>query len=115
MKFKKRLLFAICASISYQNIYAYPEYNESYNPTIHYDPRYLYEYRTGITGNYTYNYDVQGMYDDVTGNCDMTGKYGSCTIMDSSGNEVSAEAEWIRYGVMEVTDDDGNSYDMEAQ
>lgn len=49
------------------------------------------------------------------GDCDMTGKYGDCTIVNEYGNEVQAEAEWIRNGVMIVTDEDGNEYEMEAQ
>ncbi len=47
--------------------------------------------------------------------CDMTGKYGDCTIVNEYGNEVQAEAEWIRNGVIIVTDEDGNKYEMEAQ
>ena len=50
-------------------------------------------------------------YDD----CDMTGKYGDCTIVNEYGNEVQAKAEWIRNGMMIVTDEDGNEYEMEAQ
>lgn len=49
------------------------------------------------------------------GDCDMTGKYGDCTIVNEYGNEVQAEAEWIRNGMMIVTDEDGNEYEMEAQ
>jgi len=41
----------------------------------------------------------------------MTGKYGDCTIINESSNEVQAEAKWIRNGVMVVAD----KYEMEAQ
>ena len=44
---------------------------------------YKYNSRAYINGKYEYNYDVQGFDnegDEVVGNCDMHGKYGSCAI-----------------------------------
>ena len=49
------------------------------------------------------------------GDCTMTRKYGDCTIINENGDEVYADAEWIRDGVMVVTDEHGNEYEMEAQ
>ena len=84
----------------------------------HTDSRYMYNYRTGGSGNYTYNYDTSE-YDSstrgVSGNCDMRGRYGDCTIMDQSGNTRNADAKWVRRGVMEVTDEDGNTFEMRAE
>lgn len=80
--------------------------------SYHVDNDYKYEHRTGSTGNYEYNYDVSG--DGAEGNVDMQGKYGSGTITDEYGDEKDVEVEWVDYGVMEATDEDGNTYTMEA-
>lgn len=86
------------------------------NAEIHFDDNYKYEYRLGTTGNYTYNYDVEDTSGlGIIGNCNMTGKYGQCKIINESGDEVYADAEWIDYGIMEVTDEYGDIYEMEAQ
>lgn len=87
-------------------------YDSADGETEHVDNDYKYEHRTGTSGNYEYNYDVSG--DGVEGNVDMQGKYGSGTITDENGDEKDVEAEWVDYGRMEVTDDDGNTYEMEA-
>jgi hypothetical protein len=88
------------------------------NSTYHTDSRYKYESRTGTSGNYQYNYDVEGSDDNgnnITGNVDMRGKYGSGTITDDDGEEKDVDVEWTGKGTMEATDDDGNSYELEAE
>lgn len=45
----------------------------------------------------------------------MQGKYGSVTITDANGYERDIEVEWVGYGEMEATDEDGNTYTMEAE
>lgn len=86
------------------------------NAEIHFDDNYKYEYRLGTTGSYTYNYDVEDTSGlGIVGNCNMTGKYGQCIIIDENGDEVYAESEWIDNGIMEVTDENGEIYEMEAQ
>ena len=47
-------------------------------------------------------------YDD----CDMTGKYGDCTIVNENDDEVEADVEWIRNGIIIFTDEDGNEYEI---
>jgi hypothetical protein len=83
--------------------------------TIHSDTNYKYEYRTGTSGDYGYNYDVSG-YDDsgneVTGNVSMEDKYGTGTITNSDGEEVEVEVEWIGKGELRATDSDGNEYEL---
>lgn len=86
--------------------------NNNSDDSYHVDDNYKYEHRTGSSGNYEYNYDVSG--DGVEGNVDMQGKYGSGTITDEYGNEKDVEVEWVDYGVMEATDEDGNTYTMEV-
>ncbi|WP_018652180.1 hypothetical protein [Actinobacillus capsulatus] len=114
------LLLSAISGFSYANSYQYnnnPYFNNQYgNIEKHYDPHYMYNYRTGIAGNYTYNYDVEDIDGSgAYGDCDMTGKYGYCIIVNEYGDVVQAEAEWIDYGVMIVIDEYGNEYEMEAQ
>lgn len=117
------LLLLVISDFSYANSYQYNNNpyityinNQCGNTEKHYDSCYMYNYRTGNSGSYTYNYNVEDMGSSgAYGDCDMTGKYGDCTIVNEYGNEVQAEAEWIRNGVMIVTDEDGNEYEMEAQ
>lgn len=85
--------------------------------TYHTDSDYKYEYRTGNSGSYEYNYDVNGTdYDgnDISGNISVSGKYGEGTIEDANGDERDVEVEWVRYGVLEATDEDGNTYELEV-
>jgi len=83
--------------------------------TVHTDTNYKYEYRTGTSGDYAYNYDVSG-YDDigkeVTGNVSMEDKYGTGTITNADGVEVEVNVEWIGKGELKATDDDGNEYEL---
>ena len=85
----------------------------------HYDSSYQYEYRSGTSGNYTYNYDVAGedIYNSssVSGNLDMRGKYGDGYIIDENGNEIQVDAEWTGYGEIEATDSEGNTYTLETE
>lgn len=91
--------------------------NTYYNSNIHYDDDYKYEYRTGYSGNYNYNYDVEGYGDNgyAYGNIDTSGKYGEGYIYDEDGNEIYVETEWTDYGVMEATDEEGNTYELEVE
>lgn len=85
--------------------------------TIHTDTAYKYEYRTGTSGDYGYNYDVSG-YDysgnAVTGNVSMEDKYGTGYITNSEGEEVEVEVEWIGKGELRATDSNGNEYELKV-
>jgi hypothetical protein len=88
------------------------------NPTYHVDEEHKYEYRTGTSGDYEYNYDVVGYDQDgneVSGNISIQDKYGRGTITNSNGDEVEIDAEWVDYGKLKATDDDGNEYELEAE
>lgn len=90
-------------------------YMNSSDENYHTDPDYKYEYRTGSSGNYEYNYDVSGTdYDGngVYGNIDMQGKYGSGYVENDNGEEIYLDVEWVDYGVLEGIDEDGNSYEL---
>lgn len=83
--------------------------------TLHVDSTYKYEYRTGTSGDYGYNYDVSGFDVDgneVTGNVSMEDKYGTGTITNSEGEEVEVDVEWIGKGELRATDSDGNEYEL---
>lgn len=96
----------------------YKSTSTSYTQTYyHTDTRYKYEYRTGNSGNYEYNYDISGSDENgngVYGNINIQGKYGSGYIEDENGNEKYVDVEWIDYGVLEGTDEDGNSYEFDV-
>lgn len=97
--------------------YTAPTYTQT-APPVHYDDSYQYNYRTGYSGNYDYNYDVEGYSDSgdyFYGNVDTSGKYGDGYIYDDYGNEVYVETEWTDYGVMEATDENGNTYEFEVE
>ena len=84
----------------------------------HTNPDYKYESRTGNSGDYNYNYDINGSDQDgnnVTGNIDINGKYGTGTITDEDGNEKAVDVEWVNRGALEGTDEDGNSYNLEVE
>ncbi|MET3981138.1 hypothetical protein ABIB62_003785 [Mucilaginibacter sp. UYP25] len=86
--------------------------------TLHVDSNYKYEYRTGTSGAYEYNYDVEGSDDNgksVTGNISVSGKYGTGTITDEDGDEQDIDVEWVDYGKLEGTDENNNTYELEVQ
>ena len=96
----------------------YPLSFEDNDIEIENDAAYKYEYRAGVSGDYTYNYDISGQDfngDLVEGNIDINGQYGDGSIIDSEGNTRLIDVEWINHGVLEVTDEDGNTYEMEVQ
>lgn len=85
--------------------------------TYHKDLKYDYEYRTGTSGNYEYNYVVDGldqMEDSVSGVINIKGKYGAGTIINKDKETIDIEVEWVDYGKLKGTDEDGNIYKLEA-
>ena len=108
------------SSQSVQSVYnsTYNVENDASIQDHHTDREYKYEYRTGPTGSYEYNYDVTGTDEygnEIGGNIDISGKYGTGTIEDADGNEKAIDVEWVDYGVLEATDEDGNTYEMEVE
>ena len=114
------ILLAGCGN-SASNKSEYSNNNESINSEYTLDENeqiYKYESRSGANGNYGYNYDIDG-YDEksnyVTGNVDMNGKYGSGTIENAEGEEVSIEVEWFDWGQMTGEDENGVTYELGVQ
>lgn len=99
--------------------YVAPTYTPSRTQSVpvHYDSSYQYNYRTGYSGGYGYNYDVEGYSDSgdyFYGEIDTQDKYGEGYIYDEDGNEVYVETEWTGYGELEATDEYGNTYEFEV-
>jgi len=86
--------------------------------TYHVDTEYQYEYRTGNSGHYEYNYDVKGVNtkgDSVYGNINVEGKYGAGILMFDTVNDIEINTEWIDYGKLKATDKNGNEYYLKVE
>lgn len=88
----------------------------SYGSNYHVDDRYKYNSRTGYSGDYSYDYSVEGYGDTgyAYGDVEMNGKYGEGYIYNEDGEEVYVETEWTDNGVMEAYDEYGNWYEFEV-
>jgi hypothetical protein len=85
--------------------------------TYHKDIHYQYEYRTGTSGHYEYNYEVAGLNqvgDSVSGVINIKGKHGAGTIINKDKETIDIQVEWIDYGKLKGTDNEGNEYKLEA-
>lgn len=85
--------------------------------TLHTDTLYQYEFRTGESGHYKYNYDVVGTDDSghkIIGNVSMQGKYGAGILLDKDGTEIKVTLEWIGYGELRAEDEAGNVWELEV-
>ena len=83
--------------------------------THHKDKEFQYEYRTGASGHYEYNYHVHGndqKGNQVEGEINIEGKYGAGIIINDAGDTIEIDAEWIRNGQLKATDNKGNEYEM---
>ena len=81
----------------------------------HEDTTYQYEYRTGESGDYQYNYDVIATDIDgneLEGNINVEEKCGKGTLTDLEGNKIEITTEWIGYGKLLGIDDEGNEYEI---
>lgn len=83
--------------------------------TYHVNTTYKYEYRTGKSGHYKYNYDVKGINskgDSVFGNINTEGKYGAGMLKTDSVGEIDINTEWISNGKLKASDKKGNEYSL---
>lgn len=83
--------------------------------TYHVDKTFQYEYRTGTSVNYEYNYDVKGIDlkgDSVFGNINVQGKYGAGILNAENNTDVEINTEWLTYGKLKATDKNGNEYNL---
>jgi hypothetical protein len=86
--------------------------------TYHVDTEYQYEYRTGKSGHYEYNYNVKGINikgDSVYGNINVEGKYGAGILLFDTINDIEINTEWVGQGELKATDKNGNEYYLKVQ
>jgi hypothetical protein len=89
----------------------------SESETVYTDSTCKYEYRNGHAGHYQYNYDVSGedsQGNQITGNVSMQDKYGIGVIIVADRKELEIEAEWVGNGLLQVTDAQGNEYELKV-
>ena len=83
--------------------------------TYHVNDTYQYQYRTGNSGQYEYNYDVKGIDidgDSVFGNINVQGKYGAGILLNDTIPDIEINTEWVAYGKLNATDLQGNKYQL---
>lgn len=83
--------------------------------TYHVDTKHQYEYRTGNSGHYEYNYDVKGINikgDSVFGNINIEGKFGAGILICDTIPDIEIKAEWVDYGKLKAIDKKGNEYQL---
>lgn len=81
--------------------------------TYHVDTEYQYEYRTGKSGHYEYNYDVKGINsrgDSVFGNINVQGKNGAGILRFDTIPDIEIKTEWTGQGKLKATDNQANEY-----
>ncbi|WP_240345171.1 hypothetical protein [Flavobacterium sp. CLA17] len=81
--------------------------------TYHVDTDYQYEYRTGKSGHYEYNYDVKGINAkgaSVFGNINVEGKSGAGILRFDTIPYIEIKTEWIGQGKLKAIDNKANEY-----
>lgn len=66
------------------------EITEAERKTYRVDPEHKYEYRTGISDHYEYNYDITGkdsIGNVIKGNINISGKFGAGKITNAKGEK----------------------------
>ncbi|MEN9907601.1 MAG: hypothetical protein RLZZ540_742 [Bacteroidota bacterium] len=85
--------------------------------TFHQDKEKEYEYRTGNSGHFEYNYDVKGVDEDgnkVVGKINIEGKYGAGKIDNQEGKTHNIEVEWYGKGKLKAVDGEGKIYELKV-
>lgn len=85
--------------------------------TFHEDTINEYEYRTGTSGDYKYNYDVFGVDNEgnkILGNITVDGKYGNGIIINKKGKKINVDIEWVGHGKLKGIDSDSIEYQLEV-
>ena len=94
------------------------EITEAEKKTYHVDSEYEYEYRTGISDHYEYNYDIIGkdsIGNVIKGNINISGKYGAGKITNAKGEKKDIFVEWIDNGRLVGKDEDSLQYQFEVE
>ncbi len=94
------------------------EITEAERKTYRVDPEHKYEYRTGISDHYEYNYDIIGkdsIGNVIKGNINISGKFGAGKITNAKGEKKDIFVEWIDYGKLVGKDEDSLRYQFEVE
>jgi hypothetical protein len=85
--------------------------------TYHIDEKHKYEYRTGISGDYEYNYEVVGTDSNenkVEGNIIIDADKGAGIIIKND-EEIEIQVKWIGRGKLKGIDKNSNEYTLEVK
>ena len=91
------------------------EITEVEKKTYHVDSKYEYNYRTGISDHYEYNYDIIGkdsLGNEVKGNINISGKYGAGKIINEKGEKKDIFVRWIENSKLAGKDRDSLAYEF---
>lgn len=105
-------------SLKNEKIRPFVEIPPTNDTTFHVDTIKEYEYRTGTSGDYKYNYDVFGIDDEgneIFGNITVDGKYGNGIIFNKNKKKISVEVEWVGHGKLKGIDSDSIQYQLEVE
>ncbi|MNR41121.1 hypothetical protein D3C85_1594680 [compost metagenome] len=50
----------------------------------------------------------------MNGSINVEGKYGAGIITNNEDEEINIQVEWVDYGKLKGTDNEGNEYDLEV-
>jgi len=91
------------------------EITEVEKKTYHVDSKYEYNYRTGISDHYEYNYDIIGkdsLGNEVKGKINISGKYGAGKIINEKSEKKDIFVRWIENSKLVGKDRDSLAYEF---
>ncbi|NHN26493.1 hypothetical protein FIA58_012475 [Flavobacterium jejuense] len=91
------------------------EITEVEKKTYHVDSKYEYNYRTGISDHYEYNYNIIGtdsLGNVIKGNVNVNRKGGAGKITNAKGEEKDVFVKWIYNGKLVGKDADSLAYEF---
>lgn len=104
-------------SVQQEKIRPFVEVPPKNDVTFHKDSIREYEYRTGTSGDYQYNYNVFGIDKEgnkISGNVTVDGKYGNGIIVNKNRKKINIDVEWVDYRKLKGIDSDSIEYRLEV-
>ena len=104
-------------TLNKEEIKTFVELPPTTDVTFHQDTINEYEYRTGTSGDYKYNYNVFGVDNEgneVLGNITVDGKYGNGIITNKNKEKISIDVEWVGHGKLKGIDSNSIEYQLEV-
>lgn len=103
--------------VEQEKIRTFVEVPPTNDVTFHKDTINEYEYRTGTSGDYKYNYNIFGVDNEgneVLGNVTVDGKYGNGIIVNKNDNKINIDVKWVGHGKLKGIDSDSIEYQLEV-